>query len=83
MPFPSPEAADVMVSHAALLDAFHEQPAVVETPTDAFVPAAVNETEFGVRLMVHGTPAWVMSTVWPAIVIEPVRGEVLLFEATP
>ena len=63
MPFPLPEAPDVSVSHAALLEAFHEQPAVVVTATDAFVPADVSETEFGVRPIVQGTPAWVISTV--------------------
>lgn len=83
VPFPSPDAPDVTVSHAALLEALHEQPAVVDTATDAFVPADVSETELGVRPIVQGTPDWVISTVCPAIVIDPVRDEVLVFAETP
>jgi hypothetical protein len=63
VPFPFPEAPDVIVSHAALLEAFHAHPAVVDTATDAFVPADASETEFGVRPIVQGMPACVISTV--------------------
>jgi hypothetical protein len=49
VPSPLPELPDVIVSHAALLLAAQEQPAVAVTPTDPSEAPAPNEAELEVK----------------------------------
>ncbi len=80
-PFPLPPAPDVMVSHAALLVAVQLQPASVVTAVLLELAAAPGVNVIGETVNVHGTPAWVTVTVWPAMVSVPVRGDVSVLAA--
>ncbi len=80
-PFPLPLAPDVMVSHAALLVAAQLQPASVVTVLLLELAAAPGLSDVGKTVNVHGTPAWVTVTVWPAMVSVPVRGDVAVLAA--
>lgn len=82
VPFPLPVLPDVMVIHAALLVAVHEQPVgdVMETlpvPALAVKVLLVEDME-----KLHEAPLWVTVKVFPATAIVPVRELVLLFCAT-
>ena len=75
-PLPAPLAPEVMVSHAALLDAVHAQPAPAVTETaDPLPPAAPIDWLVGAIENVQGGGAAACSTekVCPAIVRLPVR----------
>jgi hypothetical protein len=81
VPFPLPLAPLVMVTHDALSDAVHAQPAGMATEMLPVVAPASTDTPVGERVAVHGTPACVTVNVSPAIVTTPVRGEMLGFAA--
>lgn len=72
VPFPLALAADVIVSHAALLVAVQAQPAPAPTVTEPVPPAGATFCESGVIVNVHPCP-WAMVTVLPATVIVPDR----------
>ena len=82
VPSPEPLAPDVMVSHEAELAAVHEQPASVSTLTVPLVAAAGTEAVTGEMAKLQAWPAWVTVNVWPAIVIVPVRLDVVGFAVT-
>ena len=81
---PLPEAPAVTVSQlVALLTAVQLQPVPAVTVTVPVV--AVDDVRFddvGEMVNVHGAPACVTVKVCPAIVIVPVRVDVLVFAAT-
>jgi hypothetical protein len=72
VPFPVALAADVIVSHAALLVAVQPQPAPAPTATEPVPPPAATFCESGVIVNVHPWP-WAIVTVLPATVIVPDR----------
>jgi hypothetical protein len=83
VPLPVPLAPLLMVSHDALLVAFHAQVLPVVTLTLVASPAAGELRVIGVIAKVQGAaPACVTEKVCPAIVTVPVRCEVLVFAAT-
>ena len=77
VPLPVPPAPAVMVSHAALLVAVHEQVAPVVTPIEPLPPAASSDWLVLDSEYVQGggapAPACVTVSVTPAAVRAPVR----------
>jgi hypothetical protein len=71
-PLPVPVAPDAIVSHDSLLDAVHEQPAVVATVTRPLPPAAGTDAESGEMENTHPADC-VIVTRCPATVAVPVR----------
>jgi hypothetical protein len=80
VPLPVPDAPLVMVSHAALDAAVHGQPLPAVTDTEAEPAVAAAETLAGETDGLHAASCVTVS-VMPAIVIVPVRGDVLVFAA--
>ena len=80
MPSRSPEGPPVIVIHAALLTAVHEQPLVAVTPVLRFPPSAATFCEADERLKAQAV--WVTVRVLLAIVRVPVREFPEGFEAT-
>jgi hypothetical protein len=68
VPVPVPEAPPVTVSHAALLEAVHAQPAPEATVTLPDPPVVPSACEVADSVGAHGTAACVTVTVCPAIV---------------
>jgi hypothetical protein len=81
VPLPVPDTPLVIVSHAAFEVAVQAQPLPAVTETDDEPPAAPTDALVGETDGLQ-TPAWVTVKVIPAIVIVPVRGEVLVLAAT-
>lgn len=75
VPFPVPDAPDVIVIQAAWLVAVHAQPGCVVTVMVPVPPVTGYNALVGAVLKVHdgAAPACVIVTVWPAAVMEPVR----------
>lgn len=67
-----------MVIHAALLVACHEQPLAAVTAMLPVVASAEADAPAGDIVVEHGMPSCVTVTVCPAIVIDPVRGALLV-----
>jgi hypothetical protein len=82
VPIPVPLAPFVMVIHAVLLVAVHEQLVPVVTLKDVVMPAAGTEAPGDPSVNVHVPPACVIVKVCPPTVMVPVRGEVVGFDAT-
>jgi hypothetical protein len=70
------------VTHVALSDAVHEQPAAPVTAIVPVPPAADGESDVGEAVKVHVTPACVTVTVLPATVNVPVLEAVPELAAT-
>jgi hypothetical protein len=80
---PLPLAPAVTVSHASLLTAVQLQPVPAVTVTEPVVAADVLKfDDVGAMVKVHGAPACVTVKVCPAIVMVPVRDDVLVLAAT-
>jgi len=73
VPGPLPLAPAVGVSHTALLVVVQAQPAGAVTVTDPVPATAVNDWLAAEMVKVHGVPACVTVTVWPAMVRLAVR----------
>jgi hypothetical protein len=82
LPLPLPELPDVTVIQLALLVAVQPQPLVVVTVSLMGPPAPVMVGLVGVTAKPHEEAACVTVTVWPAMVIVPVRDAVFGFAAT-
>jgi hypothetical protein len=72
----------VTVIQASLLVAVHPHPADAVTVTTLDAPDAATVVDIGDNDDTHGTPAWVIVNVCPAIVSVPVRDVVLVLAAT-
>jgi hypothetical protein len=81
---PLPDAPAVTVNQlVALLTAVQLHPVPAVTVTEPVVAADVLRfDDVGAMVKVHGAPAWVTVNVCPAIVMVPVRDDVLVFAAT-
>jgi hypothetical protein len=81
---PLPEdAAGLIPTHDALLDAVQAQPAGEVTVTPAEPASAVIDTAVGETAKVHGAlPAWSTTTNWPATRMFPVRSVEPVFAVT-
>jgi hypothetical protein len=80
---PLPGVPLVTVIHAGVLVvAVQEQPACEVTVIEPVEAPDATDAPVGEIAKVHGTPAWLMVKVWPATVIVPERGVVLVFAAT-
>jgi hypothetical protein len=82
VPLPLPLAPLAMVSHEALLVAFHVHPPATVTAVVDDPAAEVSVREVGDTLKLHATPLWVTVRVWPATVSVPTRCVVAVFAAT-
>jgi hypothetical protein len=81
VPLPTPFAGDA-VSHVALLVAAQAHPPVVVTVNVPVPPAALIDARLGVKVKVQDeVPACTTATVWPPIVIVPVRELGVVFAA--
>ena len=81
-PRPVIDAPLVIVIQAALLTAVHAQLDPVVTETLPLVPVEGAFTAVGATLNVQLFAAWFTVTVWPAIVIVPVRAAPVVLAAT-
>ena len=81
VPGPVPLAPAVTVTHAASLLAVHAQPLGAVTVTEPDPPVAASAWLVAESVEVHVTPAWVIVTVWPAIVSVAVRAVALVLAA--
>ena len=82
VPSPVPLAPDVMLIQEAEAVAFQVQPGSVSTLTVPVAASLGMEVLTGESANVHVCPACVTVNVWPAIVIVPVREDVVEFAAT-
>jgi hypothetical protein len=82
VPLPLPLGLAVIVIHESFEVAVQSQPAVLATDTLLPEAFAATLTDVGAAVKAHGAPACVTVTVTPAMVIVPVRGDVLGFAAT-
>lgn len=84
VPLPDPVALPVMVIQAALVVAVQAHPAAVVIENDPLVPATGTACSVGAIAYEHEpvAAACVTETVWPAIMIAPVRWAVVVFGAT-
>jgi hypothetical protein len=73
VPLPVPDGAPVGEIQPGPVLAVHEHPAGALTPKEAGPPAEVMAVPALVRENVHPTPASVTLSIWPAILIIPVR----------
>jgi hypothetical protein len=82
VPLPVPLPPAVTVIHVVLLlTPVHVHPLVVVTAAVCGPPAASTLWAVGAMVKLHA-PAWVIVTVWPAIVSVPVRAVADVFAAT-
>ena len=83
-PGPEPLAPDVIVIHAALLEAVQAHPAKVVMVTELVPPPAANDRPVDPRAYVQdaGCAAWVTVNISPPAEIVAVREEVVGFAAT-
>jgi hypothetical protein len=79
---PLPLAPAVMVIHAALLVAVHEQLVPLVTLKEPVPPVDGVDALLEPRVKAQGAPDWVTVCVWPPTVMVPVRSELLVFAAT-
>ena len=80
--FAVPVLPAVTVSQAALSTALHEQPVAAVTVSEAVLAVDASDNAVVESVYVHGAPACVTVTVWPATVTLPVRGAVPAFAVT-
>src|SRR6187397_225006 len=73
VPLPVPDAAPLIVIQAAPVDAVHPQLAPAVTPIEPVPPAAATVCDVGAIENVHGTACCVTVSVWPPMVIVPLR----------
>lgn len=79
VPPPLPLELPLIVIHAKVLDADHEQPADVVTVVDALPPAATTDCDVGEIANVQPVGSWVAVNVRPAIVAVAVRCRDVVF----
>ena len=82
MPDPVPLAPLEMLTHVEPLDAVQLQFDVVVTATVPLPPVAGSAWLVGEIVNVQGAAGWVTVNVFPAMVIVPVRDDVVGFAAT-
>ena len=84
VPLPDPLAPPVIVIQLTLLDVVQAQPVPAVIENDPLPPAAGAESDAGDIAYEHEVEAGcVIDTIWPAIMIVPVRDAVPVFGATP
>ena len=79
---PLPLAPAVIVIQLTLLAAVHEQPVPAVIVTLPVLAVSATVAEVGATVKVQGAPLCVIVTVWPAMVMVPVRDVVDVFAAT-
>jgi hypothetical protein len=82
VPEPDPELPPVIVIQALAELAVHEHPAGAVTEIVPFAAPEGRDAPVGAMEYVHGAPAWVIVTDWPATVMTPSRGMVDVLGAT-
>jgi hypothetical protein len=82
VPLPDPFAPAVMVIHAALLVAVHEQLVPVVTLNEPVPPVDGVDPLVEPSVKVQGAPDCVTVNVWPPAVMVPVREELVVLAAT-
>jgi len=84
VPLPDPVAPAVTVIQLTLLDVVQVQPLPAVIENDPLPPAAGTDRDAGEIMYEHDVdPGCVTDTIWPAIMIVPVRDAVPVFGATP